>query len=123
MPRRALTTPAATLLGAALLLCGARTSLAWRATISGSASGNDEASAVASDGAGNAVVAGTVVNTGTGADFLVAKFRGGDGLPLWRYEFDGSGTGFNQADAARAVAVDSHGDVVAAGYTGSSTTG
>ncbi len=52
----------------------------WRRDIIGTANGNDEARAVALDGAGDVVAAGFTFNIGTAADFTVVKLRGADGI-------------------------------------------
>jgi len=85
----------------------------WRKTIDGSALfSSDAAFAVTVDAGGNVLAAGRIQNAGVGWDFTVAKFAGVDGAELWRRVIDGTG---NDRDEAFAVAVDSAGDVVAAG--------
>ncbi|HJQ84680.1 MAG TPA: hypothetical protein VKA21_11415 [Candidatus Binatia bacterium] len=84
------------------------------ATLDGTAHGDDEANAVAIDGAGDVLVAGFTTNTGTGKNFTVAKLAGSDGHELWRRTIAGTNaTGF---DEALAVAVDAAGNVIAAGF-------
>jgi len=87
----------------------------WRVVIAGSGRGGDLAIAVAVDGAGDVVAAGWTDNdtSGTGLDFLVVKLAGSTGAELWRYVLNPA----DGDDEAYAVAVDSAGDVVAAGYT------
>jgi len=87
----------------------------WRQVINGSLNQNDIATrGLALDGAGNVVAVGVTQNTGTFADFTVIKFDGASGEELWRQAISGT-LGF--FDGGRAVAVDSAGDVVAAGET------
>jgi hypothetical protein len=86
----------------------------WLTSINGTADTNDGAFAVAVDLNGDVVAAGITQNTGTGPDFTVAKFSGVDGTEQWRQVIDGTANG---ADGALAVAVDSSGDVLAAGFT------
>ncbi len=86
----------------------------WRQEINGTANNNDEALAVAVDGAGDVVAAGKTWNTDTFTDFAVVKFSGVDGTELWRKVINGTANDF---DEARAVRVDGAGDVVAAGFT------
>jgi uncharacterized delta-60 repeat protein len=95
--------------------------LLWQKSLHGTAEGvvEDFASAVAVDAQGNVLVAGTTRNTGMGADFTVAKLSP-DGLPLWQKSINGTANG---SDGASAVAVDSQGNVAAAGFTTNEGTG
>jgi hypothetical protein len=86
----------------------------WRTIITGSAKGVDSAVAVAVDGNGDVVAAGSAMNARTFRDFTVGKFEGASGKELWRREITGTA---NDNDEAQAVAVDAAGDVVAAGVT------
>jgi len=86
----------------------------WSQAINGTANGNDQALAVAVDGVGNVVAAGSTFNTGTSFDFTVIKFDGASGAVLWSQTINGTA---NSSDGASAVAVDGAGDVVAAGFT------
>jgi hypothetical protein len=90
----------------------------WRQNINGTALGSDFAGAAAVDAAGNVVAAGSTRNNGTGTDFTVIKFDGASGQELWRQSFSGS-SGFEHAAA---VAVDTAGNVAAAGSVGSEFT-
>lgn len=80
--------------------------------------GYDQASAIAVDDAGNAYVAGSVSPDGRGV-FAVVKLSP-SGTPLWTARYNGSlgGVGGN----ALAVALDSAGNVYAAGWTGDGVT-
>jgi hypothetical protein len=72
----------------------------------------DRAAAITTDGAGNAYVGGSV-EAGSANSFAVVKL-GPDGAPRWTARYDGSrGGAFGEA---RAVAVDSAGNVYAAGF-------
>jgi len=84
----------------------------WRQVVNGTANAFDMASTVAVDAAGDVTAAGFLGNTGTGSDFTVIKFHGGTGTELWRRSLTEAGNGF---DAARAVAVDADGNVIAVG--------
>jgi hypothetical protein len=86
----------------------------WRRQIDGTATfeTTEEAHAVAVDAAGDVFAAGFVSNTGTGRDLFVIKCNGATGNELWRKEIDGGDGG---ADRANAIAVDTSGDVIAAG--------
>ena len=73
----------------------------------------DRAGAIATDGAGNAYVAGSVEAAGGANPFAVVKL-GPDGTPRWTARYDGSRGG--AGGEARAVAVDAAGNVYAAGW-------
>ena len=74
---------------------------------------------MAVDTQGNVLAAGYTTNTGTGQDFTVAKFAP-DGTLLWQQTLNGTA---NVADAAFSVAVDTQGNVLAAGFTSNTGTG
>jgi hypothetical protein len=101
-------------------LAGATGTERWRAVVAGTAGGDDRAAAVAVDGAGDVVAAGSTFNADTGLDFTVVKWSGGSGAEQWRAVINGP---INGEDQAQAVALDGAGDVVAAGFTGNSGTG
>jgi uncharacterized delta-60 repeat protein len=86
---------------------------AWlTATNGGDPAASDRADAVAVDGAGDVVAAGS---TEAGFDdvFTVVKYRGADGTIVWTRRVTGSGDGTGRAVA---VGVDPANAVVAAGY-------
>jgi hypothetical protein len=85
--------------------------LLWQQTLNGSANSVDQAVSVAVDNQGNVLAAGGTANNGTGKDFTVAKFAG-DGNLLWQQNLNGTANDF---DFALSVAVDTRGDVLAAG--------
>jgi hypothetical protein len=91
--------------------------LAWPGIveIDGSAHGDDAATAVAVDAAGNVVAAGYLATTGGARDLAVVKLDGGDGHELWRRVIAGAFAGGD--DEASAVAIDGNGDVLVAGFT------
>ena len=74
---------------------------------------------MAVDTQGNVLAAGVTWNTGTGGDFTVAKFAP-DGTLLWQQTRNGTA---NDSDEASSVAVDTEGDVLAAGVTRNTGTG
>ena len=82
----------------------------WRRDLDGSSGVAQGALAIAVDAAGDVVAAG-----GLDLDFTVVKLVGTTGAELWRLQIDGTET-FETAEEARAVAIDSAGDVVAAGF-------
>src|SRR5262245_21501949 len=86
---------------------------AWQANIHGTDNGG-AALAVAVDGVGNGVAAGSTQNTGTFVDFTVVKFYPSTGAVLWKQNINGTANDF---DLATAVAVDGAGNVAAAGST------
>jgi hypothetical protein len=89
-------------------LAGATGTVTWTQAITG---GN--ASEIALDGGGDLFVAGSASST-TGTDFAVFRFAGSTGAELWRYTTSGT-SAYNSYDGAAGVALDSAGDVVAAG--------
>ena len=94
--------------------------LLWQQTLNGTANGGDAASSVAVDTHGNGVLAaGYTENTDTGTDFTVVKFAP-NGTLLWRQTLNGTA---NVGDAASSLAVDTQGDVLAAGATVNTGTG
>ncbi len=70
-------------------------------------------SALALDAAGDVVSAGSSLGI-SNYEFNVIKFAGADGAVLWRRDIDGAA---HFRDLARAIAVDSTGNVVVAGVT------
>jgi len=103
-------------------------SLVWSATYNGPANDNDQAHALALDAAGDVVVTGRSVGSGTGGDYATLKYSGATGTPLWsggaivdgaaRYNGPANGN-----DQAHALALDSAGDVVVTGRSNGSGTG
>jgi hypothetical protein len=98
--------------------------LLWEKRYNGPANSYDNARAVAVDGSGNVIVTGRSGHAfgGLGGyfdsnrplwDYYTAKYAAADGAVLWEQRY----VGLSQADAhASAVAVDSSGNVVVAGY-------
>ena len=88
--------------------------LMWSASHSGNEYGDYTANAVAADAAGNIVVAGTEDRNdeSQGLDWLVRKY-GHDGSLSWSRSYNGPADG---DDSAYAVAMDSMGNAVVAGY-------
>jgi hypothetical protein len=85
----------------------------WRYEIGGtSTNARDTSLGVAVDAAGDVITSGEIDNTGTGYDWFVAKLSGATGAEDWRHELDGA----NWGDGTHGgIAIDSTGDVVAAG--------
>ncbi len=84
----------------------------WQQALNGSANAIDRGWAIAVDGAGDAAAVGYVDTAGDSLDIAVVKLRGSDGAILWQQAFDG---GASSMDEGLAVAIDSAGDIVAAG--------
>jgi len=96
-----------------LLLCSRV--WAWQTNINGATNFSvDSARAVAVDGAGNIVAAGSTTNSGPNPDFTVVKLDGVSGEELWHRIINGTA---NSIDGAAAVTVDGKGNVVTAGFT------
>ena len=92
----------------------------WEKRYTGPGSGNDRASSVAVDGAGNVVVAGTSLNASGNIDYYTAKYAETDGALLWEKRYNGPG---NSSDDATSVAVDGAGNVVVTGQSVSANSG
>jgi len=92
----------------------------WEQKLTGKAHHPSAAYSVVVDNQGNAVAAGYTANTGIGVaillEFAVAKFDR-DGTLLWQQNLNGTYAFEPRPDTALSVAVDSHGNVVAAGVT------
>ena len=88
--------------------------LLWSKRYTGPGVGGDSASAVAVDGSGNVVVTGSSVSGAPAQDFdyYTAKYAAADGALLWEKRYNGPANG---DDRARAVAVDTAGNVVVTG--------
>jgi len=84
----------------------------WNKRDNHSANGDDAATAIALDAAGNAIMTGSATVSGNGLDFFTAKYASANGSVLWSRRYSGSGDG---DDVAADVAVDSAGDVVVTG--------
>ena len=98
---------------ATLKFDGLTGAILWGPSIfDGAAHGNDSPVALALDGAGNVVVAGTADN-GSG-DFETVKYSGATGAQIWSRAFSGPVVG---NDSAVALAVDRAGNVVVSGNT------
>lgn len=75
------------------------------------ANSNDEANAIATDDAGNVYITGQSVGVGTTWDYTTVKYNS-SGTEEWAVRYNGPE---NEADAARAVAVDDAGNVYVTG--------
>jgi hypothetical protein len=96
----------------------------WRRQIDGENHFQDEALGLGVDGSGDVIAAGFLENLipGSGIDFTVVKFRGTDGLELWRQEINGTGGTHYAYDKANAVILDASGDAIAVGWIENSDT-
>ena len=91
-------------------------SSAWQRDINGPGASDDKGNAVVVDSAGDIVAAGRIASNER-ADFAVVKLAGATGVDRWRRVLSGRTDAGGEANA---VAVDAHGDIVAAGYVGAS---
>ncbi|MBI5773448.1 MAG: cadherin domain-containing protein, partial [Verrucomicrobia bacterium] len=87
----------------------------WTNRYNGPANGNDQARAVAVDGTGSVFVTGFSVGSGSSQDYATIKYLA-NGTPAWTNRYTGA-TG-SSADFAKALAVDSAGNVFVTGYSG-----
>jgi len=91
----------------------------WTNRFAGGAARDDEALAVAIDGANNVIVTGYESVANRTADWITIKYSSA-GLPLWTNLYDGPNSG---DDRALAVAADRNGDIVVAGYSARTNSG
>ena len=86
----------------------------WNQRDDGPVDGDDAATAVALDPAGNVIVTGHSAGSGSGLDFYTAKYAAASGSRLWFRRYNGPG---NDEDGAAGVAVDTVGNVVVTGFS------
>ncbi len=84
----------------------------WSLNLNGTADSSDQVAAMALDNAGNIVVTGYTSNKSTGTDIATMKIDP-NGNKLWSKEYNGTDNG---NDAARALAIDSAGNIYVTGY-------
>jgi len=87
--------------------------LLWEKRYTGPAKSDDQAQAVAVDGAGNVAVTGLSDN-GSNNDFYTAKYAAANGALVWEKRYDGPAS---RDDEGRAMGVDSNGNVVVTGFS------
>lgn len=97
---------------------GADGALLWEHRYNGSADGNDQASALAIDNAGNVIVTGSSWN-GRNYDYYTVKYAAADGALFWEQRYS-STEGFESVAAPHGVALGPNGVVA---VTGSSMAG
>jgi hypothetical protein len=86
--------------------------LLWEKRHNSPANGDDEATAVAVDGSGNAVVTGSSRNSSGNLDYYTAKYAAANGTLLWEKRYEGPA---NSVDVPLTVVVNGSGDVVVTG--------
>jgi uncharacterized delta-60 repeat protein len=93
----------------------------WAATYNGTGSGEDDAYYSIVDDAGNVIVTGNSLGSGTGNDYLTIKYSS-SGVQQWVARYNGPGNG---EDIPAGIVVDDDGNVYVTGWsdatTGSST--
>jgi len=85
--------------------------LTWSGDYVGADDDDDTVAAVAIDGDGNVIIAGTTVATATGEDIFVRKLDP-DGTELWTETFDGAAS---EDDWAAGVATNADGEILVSG--------
>lgn len=85
--------------------------LVWRSYYGGTANGDDEPKGIKINPAGNIIVAGNTVNTGTGADGIALCYDN-SGNQLWATPYNGNSLG----DGFLAFDLDANSNLIAAGY-------
>ena len=86
--------------------------LLWEKRYDGPGNYIDEATAIAVDSAGNAIVTGYSYGASGVTDFYTAKYAASDGVLLWERRYNGPA---NKADSAHAITTDSVGNVFVTG--------
>lgn len=88
--------------------------LLWEKRYDGPRHGDDYATAVAVDNAGNVVVTGYSAGVATDNDYHTVKYTAADGSLVWEKRYNGPANG---PDITTALAVDDAGNVVVTGYS------
>ena len=85
----------------------------WTNRFNGPGNSDDTATAMAVDGSGNVFVTGNSYGGGSSDDYATIKYSGA-GVALWTNRYNGPG---NSSDGAKAVAVDTNGNVFVTGFS------
>lgn len=102
-----------------LTLTAATAQNSWTNRYNGPANDSDIANAITCDGSSNVIVTGSSVGAGSASDYATIKYSG-TGVPLWTNRYNGPGNG---VDEARAIWVDSNGDLFVTGRSAGSGSG
>jgi hypothetical protein len=89
----------------------------WSVRFDGSAHGQDEGVAVKADSRGDIFVAGKTTGTNGTKDFVLIKYNGTNGAPIWVRQFDGPGLA---TDDLQSMVLDSAGNICISGTSASS---
>jgi cysteine-rich repeat protein len=95
----------------------------WHELVPGTGNTGDEVIGLAVRGTNHVIVAATLHGGGSAPDFVVSALDVQSGQQAWDTVLDGSASGGDDGDAARAVAVDGENHVVAAGVLSSVESG
>jgi cysteine-rich repeat protein len=95
---------------------------AWTQSLLATGNAGDEVTGLAVSGGTHVLVSGQVSDAPTAPDFAVIALAADTGAETWRVVLDGTATDATDADAARAIAVDGAGDVLAAGVLSGNAT-
>jgi uncharacterized delta-60 repeat protein len=87
--------------------------LIWSSVYNGAGNGNDEASLIYTDNAGNVYTAGYSTGSGSSSDYIVIKYNSG-GIQQWVANYNGNG---NAIDFVTSLAVDLSGNVYITGQS------